>query len=99
MFWAEQYLNSTTSPTLSLSEATQCEQAGGSMTTQEKPVGLTIDKFIRNFQQCTGWKCESGARITKELTEFATERLGSTRNMDELHGLFCMLKGIQPYRI
>ena len=66
--------------------------------TRKKAIGLTTDKFIRNFQKCTGWPCEPGTRITNALTEFATERLGSTRNIDELHVLFCRLKGIQPYR-
>lgn len=69
------------------------------MTTPKKPVGLTIEKFIRHFKTCTGWKCKEGMRITNELTAFATEHLGSTRNIAELHGIFCLSKGIQPYRI
>ena len=69
------------------------------MATTKKAVGLTVEKFIRYFKTCTGWKCEAGMRITEELTAFATAHLGSTRNIDELHGIFCLSKGIQPYRI
>ena len=69
------------------------------MATTKKSVGLTSEKFIRHFKTCTGWKCEAGMRITNELTAFATAHLGSTRNIDELHGIFCLAKGIQPYRI
>ena len=77
----------------------ECEQTGESMATTKKAVGLTSEKFIRHFKTCTGWKCEAGMRITTELTAFATAHLGSTRNIDELHGIFCLSKGIQPYRI
>ncbi len=50
------------------------------MATTKKAVGLTIEKFIRHFKTCTGWKCEAGMRITDELTAFATAHLGSTSN-------------------
>ena len=75
------------------------EYTGESMATTKKAVGLTIKQFIRYFKTCTGWKCEAEMRITTELTAFATEHVGSTRNIDELHGIFCLSKGIQPYRL
>lgn len=59
---------------------------------------LTVEGFIQHFRARTGWKCEPETRITNELTEFASERLGSTRDIDELHVIFCMSKGIAPYR-
>lgn len=59
---------------------------------------LTVEGFIQHFRDCTGWQCLPDTRITNELTEFATERLGSTRNIDDLHVIFCMWKSIKPYR-
>ena len=63
------------------------------MATTKKAVGLTSEKFIRHFKTCTGWKCEAGMRITNELTAFATAHLGSTRNIDELHGHLLPVEG------
>jgi len=34
------------------------------MATTKKAGGLTIEKFIRYFKTCTGWKCEAGMRIS-----------------------------------
>jgi hypothetical protein len=59
---------------------------------------LTIEGFIDAFRSRTGWECAPGTRITNDLTEFATERLGSTRDVDELHIIFCLSHGIAPYR-
>lgn len=59
--------------------------------------GLTIEKFINNFKNKHGWECKPNTRITNELTEFAKEREGSTRNIDELYVIFCMSKGLKPY--
>ena len=58
---------------------------------------LTVERFVQHFRDCTGWECLPDTRITNELTAFATERLGSTRDIDELHVIFCMSKSIQPY--
>jgi len=58
---------------------------------------LTSENFIEHFKKSTGWECKIGTRIFKELTDFANERLGSTRNIDELHVIFCLSKGIVPY--
>jgi len=55
---------------------------------------LTVDRFIEAFRLDMGGKCEPGTRITNELTEFATERLGSTRNILELLTIFKMSKGL-----
>lgn len=59
--------------------------------------GLTVGKFVAHFRASTGWSVEGGTRIERELTEFATERLGSMRDIDELHVIFCLAHGIQPY--
>jgi len=63
----------------------------------KKPVGLTVKQFIRHFTECTRWKCEPETRLTHELTAFATEHLGSTRNIEELHVIFCTARDIRPY--
>lgn len=60
---------------------------------------LTAENFIEAFRKRHGWKCEPGTRITDELTAFANERLGSTRNVDELYVIFCMSKGLKPYAV
>ena len=60
--------------------------------------GLTSEKFIENFKKNTDWECEKGTRITNELTDFAKERLGSKRDIEELHVIFCMSKGIKSYK-
>ena len=65
--------------------------------TTETSKGLTPEKMLKHFRKCTGWKCEPNARITYELIEFANERLGSKRDIDELHVIFCMVHGIKPY--
>lgn len=57
---------------------------------------LTIDRFIEAFRIDTGWKCEPGTRITNELTEFAKQRDGSTRDIIELLLIFKISKGIDP---
>ncbi len=57
-----------------------------------------VERFIEYFRQSTGWKCEPGTRITKELTTFAAERVGSKRHIDELHTIFCIAHGIKPYQ-
>jgi len=56
---------------------------------------LTVDRFIEAFRLDLGWKCEPGTRITNDLTEFATERLGSTRDIIELLVIFKMSHGIR----
>lgn len=61
-------------------------------------IGLTVEKFINHFRKSTGWECEDGTKITNELAEFANERLGSTRNIEELHMIFCLSKQIKPYK-
>lgn len=55
---------------------------------------LTVERFIEAFRLDSGWKCEPGTRITNELTEFATERLGSTREIVELLIIFKIAHGI-----
>lgn len=60
--------------------------------------GLTVEKFINNFRVATGWECREGTRITDELTDFAKEREGSVRAIQELHVIFCLSHGIEPYR-
>lgn len=56
---------------------------------------LTVDRFIEAFRLDLGWKCEPGTRITNELTEFASARLGSTRNIIELLIIFKIAHGIR----
>lgn len=55
---------------------------------------LTVERFIEAFRLDMGWKCEPSTRITNELTEFATERLGSDRNILELLVIFKISKGL-----
>lgn len=57
---------------------------------------LTIDRFIEAFRLDMGWECAPGTRITNELTEFAQEREGSTRDIIELLIIFKMAHGIRP---
>lgn len=57
---------------------------------------LTVTGFIQAFRLDMGWECEPGTRITNDLTEFATERLGSTRDIIELLVIFKMSHGIRP---
>lgn len=59
---------------------------------------LTVEGFIDAFRLRTGWKCEPGTRITDALTKFATKRIGSRRDIDELHIIFCLAHGIAPYK-
>jgi hypothetical protein len=55
---------------------------------------LTVERFIEAFRLDMGWKCEPGTRITNDLTEFATERLGSERDILELLTIFKLSHGI-----
>lgn len=55
---------------------------------------LTVERFIEAFRLDMGWKCEPGTRITNELTEFAAEREGSTRDITELLIIFKMSHGL-----
>jgi len=57
---------------------------------------LTVEGFIQAFRDRKGWKCEPGTPITNDLTTFATEREGSTRDIDELYIIFCIAHGINP---
>lgn len=57
---------------------------------------LTAERFIEAFKLDTGWKCEPDTRITNELTEFAKQREGSTRDIIELLVIFKMAHGINP---
>lgn len=59
--------------------------------------GLTSDKFIKFFRDRHGWECQPGTHIYQDLTNFAKEREGSTRDMDELYTVFCLAHGLQPY--
>ena len=59
---------------------------------------ITPDNFIAHFRKSTGWECLPGTRIHNEATDFAREREGSTRDIDELHVIFCMSRGIKPYQ-
>jgi hypothetical protein len=56
---------------------------------------LTIDRFIQAFRLDYGWECLPNTRITNELTEFAREREGSTRDIIELLIIFKMSKGLR----
>lgn len=56
---------------------------------------LTVERFIQAFRLDMGWKCEPGTRITNELTEFALERDGSTRDIFELLVIFKMSRGLR----
>ena len=58
---------------------------------------LTVVDFISFFRTIHGWECEEKTRIHNELTEFAKEREGSDRNIDELYVIFCTSKGLKPY--
>lgn len=58
---------------------------------------LTVDGFIQTFRDKHGWECKPGTRITDDLTVFASEREGSTRDVDELYVLFCVSHGLIPY--
>jgi hypothetical protein len=62
----------------------------------EKP-GLTVEKFVDFFRKTQGWECREGTKIANDLTEFAKEREGSTRNIHELYVMFCLAKGINIY--
>lgn len=55
---------------------------------------LTVERFIEAFRLDSGWKCEPGTRITNDLTKFAEERLGSTRDIVELLVIFKMGHGL-----
>jgi hypothetical protein len=55
---------------------------------------LTVERFIAAFRLDSGWKCEPGTRITNDLTAFAQEREGSTRNIIELLIIFKMAHGL-----
>lgn len=57
---------------------------------------LTVERFIEAFRLDMGWECAPGTRITNELSEFATERLGSTRNIIELLVIFKLAHGLSP---
>lgn len=56
---------------------------------------LTADRFIEAFRLDMGWECAPGTRITNELTEFAREREGSTREIIEYLIMFKMAHGIR----
>jgi len=56
---------------------------------------LTVDRFIEAFRLDMGWECAPGTRITADLTKFAEERAGSTRNIIELLIIFKMAHGIR----
>lgn len=58
---------------------------------------LTVDIFIQAFRDRHGWKCEPDTRITNDLTSFALEREGSTRDIDELYTIFCLSHRLTPY--
>ena len=61
---------------------------------------VILDKAFENdLEGAIKMLKDAGMRITNELTAFATAHLGSTRNIEELHGIFCLAQGIQPYRI
>jgi hypothetical protein len=51
---------------------------------------LTVERFIAAFRLDTGWECREGTRIANDLTAFALERLGSTRDIVELLVIFKM---------
>jgi len=59
--------------------------------------GLTVEGFINFFRKQHNWECKEGTKITNELTEFAKEREGSKRDIDELYAIFCISKGLKPY--
>lgn len=56
---------------------------------------LTVERFIEAFRLDMGWECAPGTRITNELTEFAQEREGSTRDIIELLVIFKISHGIR----
>lgn len=56
---------------------------------------LTAELFIEAFRLDMGWECKPGTRITNELTEFATERAGSTRDIVELLIIFKLAHGLR----
>jgi hypothetical protein len=58
---------------------------------------LTVDGFIEHFRKASGWKCEPATRIHDDLTAFAQDRVGSTRNITEYHVIFCIAHGIKPF--
>lgn len=60
---------------------------------------LTVENFIEAFRNRHHWSCDPDTRITNELTEFAKEREGSIRDIDELYTIFCMSKGLKPYPV
>jgi hypothetical protein len=57
------------------------------------------DALIEHFRKSTGWKCKPGSAIETDLTNFVREWTGSTRELDELHSIFCLKNGIKPYRL
>ena len=59
--------------------------------------GLTVKGFINAFKERHGWECAPNTRITNDLTEFAKDREGSSRDIEELYTIFCISKGLQPY--
>ena len=60
-------------------------------------MSLTPESFIDAFRKRHHWKCETGKKITDDLTDFANERLGSSRNVDELYVIFCLSHRLTPY--
>jgi hypothetical protein len=64
---------------------------------KRKATGLTTKSFIEFFRKVHGWECKPGTRITNDLTSFAKERLGSSRDKHELYIIFCLAHGIRPY--
>ena len=56
---------------------------------------LAVDRFIQAFRLDYGWECQPNTRITTELTTFAKEREGSTRDILELLVIFKMSKGLR----
>lgn len=57
---------------------------------------LTVERFVEAFRLDTGWECKPDTRITNDLTDFAKEREGSTRDIIELLVIFKMANGIDP---
>jgi hypothetical protein len=57
---------------------------------------LTVDRFIEAFRLDMGWECAPNTKITRELTGFAQEREGSTRDIIELLIMFKMAHGFDP---
>lgn len=58
---------------------------------------LTVENFIETFKERHHWNCNPGSRIHADLTRFAEERLGSTRNKEELYVIFCLAHDLTPY--